>query len=182
MFEFLAALGGFWFLLFAVVIIVGGVVAAESDSIVGALITFVAMFVGFYFLFDFPFEVGLFDTMFMVVIGVIAYIGVGLLYGIPWRYRNWLIDMKENIKYDYNNYADGKDSPTIAGFRASRYYNAYRPKSNLDKISAWIALWPWALFWDCCHRPIRFIYNTTYDIAAKFLDAVGNRTTDSILK
>lgn len=182
MFEFFGHLGGLWFLLFTAIIILAGVVAAEFDSVIGAVITYILMFAGFYFWFDFPFDVSMFDSIVMIVIGVIGYVGVGLVYGIPWRYRNWLLERSDDIKDSYNRFCKHSEDKSTKTFRNSSYNDDYRPKRNLDRITAWIALWPWALAWDCCHRPVRFVYNTTYDIAAKMLDAVSDKVTDNILK
>jgi len=185
MFELLGNIGGIWFLLFTIAIVGGGIIAAEFDSVVGAVITYVIMIAGFTFVFDLPFEVGLFSGLFMTVIGVVVYVGIGLVYGVQYRYGGWLKDQATNMKMDYADYEKDAtamgETPSKDGFRASRKYDAYRPKHNLDRITAWIALWPWALFWDLCHKPARWIYNTVYDIAARGLDAVNKRISDKIL-
>jgi hypothetical protein len=184
MFELLGTIGGIWFLLFIVIIFVGGIISAEFDSLIGAVLTFAFMFGGFLLFFDLPFSLGLFESIFMVATGVVGYVIIGLMYGIWYRYSDWLYSQSERMKRRYGDYAlslEKDQTPTKDGFRSSNYYDEFKPIRNLDRITAWIALWPWAVFWDLCHKPARLIYNTVYDIAARALDAVNKKISDKIL-
>lgn len=186
MFELLGNIGGIWFLLFVVFIFVGGIVSAEFDSVIGAMLTFAFMFGGFLLFFDLPFELGLFESLFMMAVGVVGYVIIGLVYGVWYRYSDWLRNQADHMKSRYDDYEksvlkDKGQVPTRDGFRDSIYYKEFQPIRNLDRITTWIALWPWALFWDLCHKPARWIYNTVYDIAARALNAVNKKISDKIL-
>ena len=187
MFELFASIGGFGFFIVMVLVIVAGVISAEFDSIIGAVATFVflagvAVFMGYW-----PSMTTIAENLLMIFAGLVAYIVVGLVYGVWYRYAGWLKSRKGSIQNEYERFVvqytkkNNGEYPSNDEFRDSSYYSRYTPLYNADKIATWVALWPWAGFWDLCHKPIRFVYNTAYDIAAKALVSVSRRISDKII-
>lgn len=187
MFELFASVGGFGFFVLMMFIIAVGVVSAEFDSIVGAVGTFVFLAGTMVFMGHWPSASTLWENLLMIVAGIFAYIGVGLAYGVWYRYAGWLKTKKDYIQVEYNKFVveykkrNNGDYPSNDEFRDSSHYKFFTPLYNADRIATWVALWPWAVFWDLCHKPIRFVYNTAYDIAAKALESVSRRISDKII-
>lgn len=188
MFELFALVGGFWFFLFVVAIFACGIWSAETDNYFGGALTLIALALGAQFLFDIPVFSSIVANPLLLIVGVVAYIGIGLAYAVFYRYADFLKKNAHDIKMDWENFQHeykkqhGKDSnPTREQYRSSSYYNRFTPKHNADRIAAWVMMWPWAVFWDLCHRPIRWTYNNMYTFAGRALDTVGARVSDKIL-
>lgn len=187
MFELLASVGGFGFFVVMMFIIAVGVASAEFDSIFGAVGTFVVLAGTMVFMDYWPSASTLWENLLMIVAGIFVYIGVGLAYAVWYRYAGWLKSRKDFIQEEYNKFVAeytkkrNGDYPSNDEFRDSYRYEIFTPLYNADKIATWVALWPWAVFWDLCHKPFRFVYNTAYDLAAKALASVSRQVSDKII-
>lgn len=187
MFELFASVGGFGFFVVMMFIIAVGVISAESDSVVGAVVTFVFLAGTMVFMGHWPSASTLWENLLMIAAGMIAYIGIGLVYGVLYRYAGWLKTEKVYVQVEYKRFVseytkkNNGDYPSNDEFRDSSHYEPFTPLYNADRIAIWVVLWPWAVFWDLCHKPIRFVYNTAYDIAAKALASVSRRISDKII-
>lgn len=187
MFELFASVGGFGFFIVMMLVVAVGVVSAEFDSVLGVIVTFVVLAGTMVFMGYWPSVSTLWENLLMIAAGIFAYIGIGLVYGVLYRYAGWLKSRKDSIQVDYNRFVaeykkkNNGDYPSNDEFRDSFHYETFTPLYNADKIATWVSLWPWAVFWDLCHKPIRFVYNTAYDIAVKALASVSRRISDKII-
>jgi len=188
MFEFFALLGGFWFFLFVLAIFACGILSAETDNMFGGAITLVLLAIGADVLFGYPVFSLILANPLLLIVGVVAYIAVGLAYAVMYRYADFLKRRAGDIKMKWGDFQisykkeHGKDAtPTRDQFRNSSTYTEFTPKYNADRIAAWVMMWPWAVFWDLSHKPLRFMYNNMYTFAGKALDRVGARVSDKIL-
>jgi hypothetical protein len=188
MFELFALIGGFWFFLFLIAVFACGIWSAEYDNMFGGTFTLVAFAVGAQ-LFGVPVFATILANPLLLVVGVVAYIGVGLAYGVMYRYADYLRFRAAHIKMkwgefqiEYKKTNDLDDSvPTRDEFRKSYQYREFTPSSNADRIAAWVMMWPWAVVWDLCHKPLRWAYNNMYSLAGKALDRVGEKVSNKIL-
>lgn len=180
MFEFLGLLGGFWFFLFVCFIIVVGGLSSENDSLIGAVATFIALIAGF-ILFGIPVFSTAVEYIAFTVLLLVAYIVIGLVYAIYFKFPDFLKSKSENIKTTWNNWKQKYPDGTREEFLKSGDYMVYTPYHNNSSITVWTALWPWGLAWDLIHKPVKFIYNSVYDIAGKMLDGVTKRVTSKII-
>lgn len=181
MFELLALTGGFWFFLFVIFVLVIGVVSTEFDSFFGGGITLILLGAGAQFLFDIPVWSSIVANPFLVIAGLVAYIAVGITYGVYFRYADYIRKSANYIKHDWEEFKKKHPGASNDDFRKSSYYSSYTPSKNSDKIAAWVMLWPWGVFWDLCHKPIRWVYNNMYSFTGRLLDNVGARVSDRIL-
>ena len=181
MFEMLALTGGFWFFLFVMFILVVGVVSTEIDSFFGGAITLIFLAAGSQFLFGYPVWASIVANPLLVVVGVVAYVAVGIVYGVYFRYADFLRKRADNIKQSWDSFKKKNANATHDDFRNAYEYKDYTPSANSDKIIAWVMLWPWGVFWDLCHKPIRWVYNNMYSFTGQLLDRVGAKISDRIL-
>jgi hypothetical protein len=180
--ETMAIMGGLWFFLFVAAIVVIGVVSAEIDNIFAAVITLILLIGGAQFIFAIPVGVAVFANPLIVIFGMVVYTVVGLGYAVFFRYVEYLNSQAELIRrYALDFYRQHKDA-TEDDFLDSEQYSRFTPSANVDKITAWVILWPWALLWDICSKPTTWIYNMVYSLAGVMLDNVGKRVTKKILK
>ena len=181
MFESLALIGGFWFFLLAIAFLVAGIVSAECDNLWGACLTLILLAGTSELLFDIPILASISQNPILIVAGLAAYIVVALLYAVFYRYPCFLRNKAESITQEWINFLSKHPGETRDAFRLSTYYHRYTPSYNADRISTWALLWPWAIFWDLCHKPARWVYNTLYALAGRMLDNVGSKVSDSII-
>jgi hypothetical protein len=188
MFELFALVGGFWFFLFVIAIFVCGIWSAEYDNMFGGTFTLVALAAGAEFLFNVPVIATIIANPLLLVGGVVAYIGVGMAYAVLYRYADFLRQRASAIKIAWGEFQiaykkdnDTTGEPTRDMFRQSYQYQAYSPKYNADRIAAWVMMWPWAVFWDLSHKPIRWVYDTMYKFASRVLEKVSASVSNKIL-
>jgi hypothetical protein len=104
MFELLALTGGFWFFLFVIFVLVIGVVSTEFDSFFGGGITLILLGAGAQFLFDIPVWSSIVANPFLVIAGLVAYIAVGITYGVYFRYADYIRKSANYIKHDWEEF------------------------------------------------------------------------------
>jgi len=181
MFETLALVGGFWFFLFVVFIAAFGIFAAEIDSAFAGTITLVLLAVGAQFLFSIPVWQSIVANPFLVIVGIAVYIAIGLAYGVMFRYADFLRKNSDSITRSWKSFQKDRPQATTSEFRKSYEYRDFTPSYNSDRIAAWVMLWPWAAFWDLCHKPIRWAGRSVYRLAGNMLDRVGEKVSDKII-
>lgn len=180
----MALAGGFWFFLFVVLVLGFGIVSAELDNVYGGIITLVFLTVGAQTILGIPVFQAIVANPLLIIVGIILYIVAGFVYGIMFRYSDFLNKNSDRITEKWETFVKehkGPGEPSRDDFRNSYEYRTYSPSANADRITAWVMLWPWGVFWDLCHKPIRWVYNNTYTFAGKLLDKVSARVSDRIL-
>lgn len=184
MFELIALTGGFWFFCFMLIVLGSGILFSEIDNWFGAAITIIVLLLGSELIFGIPVFAAVVDNPLWVVFGLIVYALIGTVYATFYRYRNFLKDNEESIARDMHKYEKslGKNGTfTNNDFRESMYYSAYQPYNNKERITAWILLWPWAVFWDLCHQPVRWVYKVCHDSTGKILDKISYNVSEDII-
>jgi hypothetical protein len=185
MFELIALTGGFWFFCFVILVLVVGIVSAEIDSIFGGVLTIVLFALGSQLLFGIPVLQTVLADPLLILLVLLLYTMVGIAYAVGFRYPRWLKDRATSIIMEYDRYVAFAKHQGLStdkeAFRQSNYYSEYRPGHNTDVITAWIVLWPWAVFWDLCHRPFRWVYNNLYTVVGDMLNKIGAEVTDKII-
>jgi hypothetical protein len=181
MFESLALIGGFWFFLIAIAVLAGGIISAECDNLWGAGLTLALLAGTSELLFNIPVLASIAANPLLVGVGLAAYTAVALLYAVFYRYAAFLRSNSYEIADSWSTFQKKNVTGTREDFRQSEHYRRYTPLYNVDRISTWALLWPWAMFWDLCHKPARWFYDTMYSLAGRMLNAVGARVSDGII-
>jgi hypothetical protein len=188
MFETIALLGGFWFFCFVLLVFVAGIISAELDSMFGSITTMVMLLAGGQFLFDIPIWQTIVDKPISILFIIASYIIIGVIYVVAYRFNRWLKGRSVSIKSDFKRFEKdymtehNGEYPSGEEFRKSSYYEKYTPSANADLITSWVMLWPWAVFWDLCNRPIRYAFSNVRVMVGKMLDNVGAKATDKIIR
>lgn len=182
MFEALAHIGGFGFFLFMLLVLVAGIISAEFDSIFGGVITLIGLAGGAQFLFGYPVWETVVANPFWIFVALVGYTVVGVLYAVFIKYTRFLKKYESHIKSEWDRFKKDFPDSTHEDFMESSRYREFKPKSNVDRITAWVVLWPWGVLWDLTHRPFTFIYNNVYGITGRMLDSVGKRITKNMLE
>lgn len=184
MFEMMALAGGFWFFLFVMAVLVGGVIVSEMDSFFAGTITFILTLSGFQ-LFGYPIFASILGNPIFLLIFLAIYVAAGSAYAVFYRYPRFLKKSDDDIKERYRNYLRSErledNDEAFEAFMDSAEYAKYRPGRNKDAIANWVLMWPWSLFWDLLHRPIIWVYNNAYIGIGQALDRVGKNITRKIV-
>lgn len=181
--ESMAVVGGLGFFAFIAVMIIIGVISAEMDNVIAAVITMLLLFGGAQLVFGIQISAMVMANPLIIVFGLLVYTVIGLSYAVFFRYAEFLNINADRIRHKATSFftsPKGKDK-TEDDFLESDDYAPFTPSHNVDKITAWLVLWPWGMFWDLCSKPTTWIYNTVYSLAGVMLDKVGKRVTKKIL-
>jgi len=186
MFELIALTGGFWFFLFVILIVAGGILSSEFDNFLGGGLTLLSLIVISDLVFDIPIFSVIIANPLVVILFIAGYVAVGFLYAILYRYSEFLKKDATLIKSKWEdfkrNWTNGfNPEPTRDDFRNSYAYRKWSPYNNKERITTWVVLWPWGVFWDLCNKPIRFAYRTMYSFAGDLLGRVSVRISNKIL-
>lgn len=98
-----------------------------------------------------------------ILIGVIAYV----LIGVAWSFFRW---------YRYVQKAVKEDSKLKAGDYA------IAPSHNSSRIIGWIAYWPWSLIWNITGDFFTTLYERLSNVYQSISDKVANSAINSAKK
>lgn len=175
--EFLAAFGGTWFAFFTLAILVFGVVCAERDNFVLASATLLIGLVVAELAFAIPVWATIVAQPLAILLFVALYVAAGALYTALWRWPDWINSRAERIKGSFDDWnrngTDKGHGGSFEEFSNSYAYGAYTAAENKERLSTWVMMWPWSLFWVLANRPARWIWNQSYRVLGQLFDKVG---------
>lgn len=185
----LISAGGIWLGMFALLSLVLLVISIEKDSSALGAAVLVATFAIAEFGFNIPIWASIVANPFILIFYLIVYIAVGSLYATLWCLPNFL---RKNSSLIQRNYADwkkanqwGSDNTkrdvSFDAFLNSNSYN-YKVKNSKDRIASWVMLWPAGVLWELTHKPIRWVWDTTYRGLGNALERVNHDTARKILE
>lgn len=179
--------GSIWLNLFVICVIFGGILASNFDTVVAGFLFIVFTIIGLH-AFDYPVvshvDIGLGGAILMGFV----YLMIGSAYGVLYRYPRFLNSRRDSINSAYKTFlsqdkVDLTSHDTVqAQFISSYYYRTFTPKHNADRISNWVLMWPWALFWDLTHRPFIWLYKGVYKILESILNNISEAVVGRIIR
>lgn len=184
--AFIGAFSGVWLALFAIVFLACGAWTASIGNLMVSVLVVLAGFIGM----DFLFGVSIWGYMLvnpLNFVGVLAvYFLAGAAYVGVWRWPDHIRQMKHYIDLSFQSWRrDRKKENTPAAFEEfldSSHYTEYTPSRNKERITTWIAMWPFALAWELSHKPIRWITSAVYEALGKVFTQIGKNTARKNVK
>lgn len=173
---FLAAAGGTWFAIFALIILAAGIFSAEFDSFFGGTVTLSIGLLGADLIFGYPIFSALVANPLIAIVIVGLYVMIGSAYTGIWRWPEYLRGKSENIEHDFAQYRMDNKGGSFDDFLESNRYNGYRASSNKERLSAWVLMWPFSLFWELARKPAKWAFNTVYATLGNMFENVGKNT------
>lgn len=174
---FLAAAGGTWFAIFSLLILIVGIASAEYDSFVGGTATLLVGLLGADLIFGYPIFASILANPLLAVLAVALYVMVGSAYTGLWKWPDYIRSQAENIESSYGTWMSiRKENVNFDDFLDSREYNYHRASSNKERLSAWVLMWPFSMFWELARKPAKWAFNTTYEMLGTTFERVGKST------
>lgn len=169
-------------IIFLLVVLAIGILAAESDNWVFTTATFITTLASL----DFFFGVAIWATIvanpLTILLFTFIYVAIGAAYTAIWRWPVALRDSAEDIKDSYDDYIKKHQGHTKEDFMASYSYSKYTASSNKSSLANWVLAWPLSLIWELARKPAIWIWNTSYEVLGKLFERVGKRVSANILK
>jgi hypothetical protein len=171
MFELIALLGGFWFIVFIGLIVVTGIVASEIDNFALGTATFVIALIGAQVLFDIPVWAAIASNPLSLVLFITLFTLIGAAYTAIWRWPEFLRDNASTIKSAYNQYKN-KHKGNFDEFLQSDSYE-FTAAKHKDRLATWIITWPFSLVWELSRKPIKYVYKIIYEALGGAFERIG---------
>lgn len=170
------------FIIFLLVVLAIGIVAAESDNWLFTTATMFSTFVAL----DLFFNVAVWSTIvsnpLAIILFTFIYVAIGAAYTAIWRWPVALRDMADNIQDSYDSYLKTHQGHSKEDFFNSSAYRSYSASANKGSLANWVLAWPLSLFWELARKPAIWIWNTAYDVLGKLFERIGKRVSSNILK
>lgn len=160
------------------IFIVAGVFAAETDSALMSVATFV---IGLITL-EYGFGIGVWAMLtgnWLWAIGfVVLYIALGAAYTALWRWPEYIRNHKESILSKYTSWTRELKDTENNSFDAFMDSDAYRFKASLNKerLGTWSGMWPFSLGWELSRKPAIWLWNNVYASLGELFEKIGRNT------
>lgn len=175
---FLAAAGGTWFAIFALVILIAGIASAEYDNFVGGTITFFVGLLGADFIFGYPIIASIMTNPLIIVLALALYVFVGSVYTGLWKWPDYIRGKETDIEHTFRNYKQNNlpESSFDDFIESDDYTSRFGASRNKQRLSAWVLMWPFSLFWELLRKPAIWVFNTSYAMLGDMFESVGKNT------
>lgn len=193
--EFLAGLFvgiAFWEIFFVFAFFGLGILAAEWESTGVFALGLVGSLLGLHFLTDVNVWEIITTQPFMLALFGLGYILIGGVYAMFVTWPEYLRDNSRDIQhaksswlsnYNKDNKTElkGLDDEMFEKFIASYEYSDYRASRNIERIGNFMVTWFFDAVWKAIHKPVRWAWETTYNMFARGFSSVGKRVTKTII-
>lgn len=164
-FEFLAASGVlFWGLLSALFLLIAW--PLSKDEQIFGLVLAIIFALGVILFTDAPARV----SPFWLAMLIPLYLSIGIAWALH-KWRGYLLERKAEIKAELATRANAYPGMTDERVMAERRPSASR---NKERITGWIALWPWSMSWVVLKFPWRVVV-WTYDQMANIFERMSEK-------
>lgn len=188
--TFIAAFGG---VIFAILFLLGGIIASESENTFWSVVFFAAVGIFLYYTGQYIFLLPFVTNPILIIPFAILYIGIGAaftgLYLWPDYIKSFSIQIKQRfdswLKDEYGNVKGGldNDEDKYEKFLSSTYYESkWHPTKNKNRLINWIFMWPFSALWVLSHKPIIWIYEKVYNNLGDWFVKIGKAVAKNILK
>jgi uncharacterized membrane protein len=170
------------FIIFLLVVLVVGIVAAESNNWSFTTATVISTFVALELFFGVAVWATIVANPLTILLFTFIYIAVGAAYTAIWRWPVALRDRANDIQSSYDSYLANNKDHTKYDFMNSYVYAKYTASANKASLANWVLAWPLSLLWELARKPAIWVWNTTYDVLGNLFERVGKRVSANILK
>lgn len=182
--EIFAALSLFWIVMTIGAAIVISIGATELESWFLVALSAVLWFAFVPIVLGVSFLTAMFTLNPLLLLGLfIVYFLVGGLYVLLWAWPEWLEDRRDDIKMRFDLYKDvmikrdrhddSQSQLTVETFLESKTYSGqFWASNNKSMIVMHIIMWPFDMAWELLNRPIRWAYNSVYNLIINGLNHV----------
>lgn len=165
-------------------IIAFGIFSSVHERVFAALITLIALGVAIYYQYGIA-PSG--DNWYLYVLGTFGYFLLGGFYALFVTWPRYLRRNSAAIVMIRDKFANdkAKDPEYTMGadnfMETSTYQRAFSAASNKSRILTYISTWLWDAVWTVFKNPIKWMYNTVYDMFGRGFERVGVSVTNKIV-
>lgn len=188
--AFIGAFSGVWFALFLIIFVACGTFTASVGNMFWSLIVIAAGAGILEFLVGISILSILITNPLLVIAALAIYIGIGAAYTGLWRWPSHLSKHSGVIKSAFNQWRNSHEiqlagktkEETFELFLDSDRYNSWHPRSNKERLSTWVVMWPFAMGWELSHKPLIWVFETVYYTLGDMFVAIGKQTARKNIK
>lgn len=188
--AFIGAFSGVWLALFAIVFIACGTFTASVGNFFWSAVVLAAGAGVLEFLVGISILSVLIANPLLIVAVIGAYIAVGAAYTGLWRWPAHLRKHSGVIQSVFNQFVDSHAKQLAGKTKAEQFeifldsdrYSSWHPRSNKERLSTWVVMWPFAMGWELSHKPLIWVFETVYYTLGDMFVAVGKNTARKNIK
>lgn len=147
LYEALAASGlFFWIAILVAFLFVSWPLGYDNSA--GGVIAAAVVIIAFVLLTDVVYRVGVWTLVFLLPVYFLTGVGWAL-----YKWRGYVLQKKADARAEFMSRLREEDFPTWLAANPGRRPTA---TANKERITGWIALWPWSMSWLVLRFPCRF--------------------------
>jgi len=170
----------FWFIIFSIIFIIGGIFASEIENFIVGTATFLLGLASLQWLFHVPVWQSIIANPVSVLFYLVLYVILGTIYTLIWRWPEYIRDNSKHINELHARFNKHYPDSSIQYFFESTY-NEYSASNCKEEIATWIITWPFSLLWELARKPIKYISRAIYSMVSNLFDHVGRTVTSKVL-
>jgi len=170
-------------IIFLLVALAIGILAAESDNFVFTTAVIISTFAGLDLFFGWPIWASILANPFTILLFAFGYLIVGSAYTAIWRWPEFLRDNKDKIRNDFAKYIKEHVGATEEQYMNSANYTYnYSASSNKTSLANWVLAWPLSLTWELARKPAIWLWDNVYELLGTTFDRIGKSVSRKILR
>jgi hypothetical protein len=170
----------FWFIIFLMLFIAGGIFASELESFFVGGVLYLASLAMLQWFFDIPVWQSIVDNPFFIALYLFIYTVAGSIFTLLWMWPEHIRESASKLNSRYVDFIKHFPIGTKDEFLDSDYYPFKVPKYK-QTIAAWILLWPFALAWELLRKPTKYVYKLVYAALGTSFETIGRKVANRAL-
>lgn len=100
---------------------------------------------------------------FHIVGGFLLYLVFGAMYTAFWKWRNYCSENPVST-YSISSFKEAHPTAPMDEFYEKAEYFDLHPLNHVYRLTNWMLMWPFSLFWTLLHDPLTWLGHTMYDL------------------
>lgn len=139
------------------------VICVETERLIGGLGVIILAIIGYDYTQGGAVQDWISTHPFHLIGYALVYLAFGALYTAFWEWNNYCREHPIDPAR-LQDFLEKNPNKNAEDFYISPYHFDLHPINHFQRLTNWMMLWPFALFWTLLHDPITWVGRTLYDL------------------
>lgn len=158
--------------IFVLLVIIAGISFSETHSFFGGTVTLIMTILGAEYIFGYNVIDSIVANPFIILFIILLYVVAGSAYTAFWKWPNYIQSKSNDIEEDFRKWSQRDPKKTFDSFLESSNYS-YKASNNKERLSVWVMMWPFSVFWELSHKPAFWLWTNVYNTLGNLFESVG---------